>query len=351
MADSEQLARHLRQPGAERQVVAPEGDIDDVCAVDTFGHQDGRDGVRIPLRRLSAKLHTPAVEDRGTHARGEVGVARQNVFEAFFLDHVQRFTQAVEHRQRGRVREVSGAVGLDHVAEVEKAARLRRLLTCGQCLLAGADDAQAGWQHQALLRTADAQVDAPLIHAEVDTAKRTDGVYHQQCRVVAGVERGAHGSDVGGDAGSGFVLCGEHGLDLVSLVSRQNFGVFLDRHAFAPFGVHGFSLEAQARDHVDPQVAELAEARGQHQVTWAQAVGQCGLPAAGASGRKNDRCTGGRLENGLQVRQHAVREFREFCRAMVFHGHNHGALHALWNVCRSGNKKEIATCHENSPDS
>ena len=86
MADAEQLAGDLGQAGAERQVVALECARDDLGAVDAFGHHDGGDRIRVPLRRRGAQFEPPALEHRGAHAAGEVGVPREDVLQAFLGD-------------------------------------------------------------------------------------------------------------------------------------------------------------------------------------------------------------------------------------------------------------------------
>ena len=71
---------------------------------------------------------------------------------------------------------------------------------------------------------------------------------------------------VAGDAGGGLVVREEHGLDLVRLVGGERLLVALDRRALAPLGVEHVDLEAEPLRHVDPEMAEHAEARREHAV-------------------------------------------------------------------------------------
>ncbi len=68
-------------------------------------------------------------------------------------------------------------------------------------------------------------------------------------------------ADVAGDAGGGLVVREEHGLDLVRLVGGERLLIPLDRRPLAPLGVEHVDPEAQPLGHVDPEMAEHAEAR------------------------------------------------------------------------------------------
>ena len=74
------------------------------------------------------------------------------------------------------------------------------------------------------------------------------------------VHRLAKGGDIAGNAGGSFVLAHQDGLDLVLLIGAERGQIALDRGAFAPRGFQHLDLEPQPLAHVDPQVAELAEA-------------------------------------------------------------------------------------------
>ena len=141
----------------------------------------------------------------------------------------------------------------------KKTRRELGLVVAGERLLAGADDAQPGREHQALLRPGDGEVDAPLVHAEVDAPDRAHPVDHEQRRMLGVVQRLAHARHVAGDTGGGLVVGEEHRLDLVPLVRREGRVVPLDRRALTPLGVEDVHLEAEPLGHVDPQMTELPE--------------------------------------------------------------------------------------------
>ena len=141
--------------------------------------------------------------------------------ETFFGEHGERLAQPVEHRQRGRVGEVARRVGLHHVGIIEIAA----LRGCGfggiERLLADASHAESGGKHESLLRAADADVDAPLVHAKIDAGQCAHGIHEEQRRMLDAVHRLAKGGDIAGDAGGGFVLAHQDGFDLVLLIGAE----------------------------------------------------------------------------------------------------------------------------------
>src|SRR3990170_2786237 len=167
MTDAEQLARHLRQPGAEREIVAAIGAIDHVGAVEAVRHHDRAHGIGMPFRLFGAELEAPGL-DCGARAGGQMAVAREHVVEPLLLEDGERLAQAVEERQGRRIGEVAGRVRPHMVGKIEIGPPALGIRHGGKRLLAGADDAKARRQHEALLRTGDGEIDAPFLHAEID---------------------------------------------------------------------------------------------------------------------------------------------------------------------------------------
>ena len=116
VADAEHLAGDLRQARAEREVVAAEGAVDHLRGVETLGHDDRGHGVGIPLRLLRADVHLPALLHRGAHAAGQVGVALEDVLQAFLLDRDGVIAIPKSSKVR-RVEENRDAVSLDITEE------------------------------------------------------------------------------------------------------------------------------------------------------------------------------------------------------------------------------------------
>src|SRR5580693_10318261 len=121
----------------------------------------------------------------------------KDVFQPFLVeDHFQRFSQTIEERKRGRIWKIACCVGLHHVGVVEIAAWRRGPIAGCKRLLADTSNTKTRWQHKSFLRSGDADVDAPLVHSEVDTGKRTDRVDEQQRRMINRIESGADSSHV-----------------------------------------------------------------------------------------------------------------------------------------------------------
>ena len=160
-----------------------------------------------------------------------------------------------------------------HVAVVEVAAQSLGRLGGLERLLAHTGDAQSGGQHEPLLRAADADIHAPVVHAEINAGQSADRIDEQQRRMPRGIECLADRGHVAGDAGGGLVLADQHGLDRVRLVGLERRLIAIRRRAFTPFDLEHLDLEPETAAHVDPEITELTEVRGQHAVTWIQAVG------------------------------------------------------------------------------
>ena len=115
------------------------------------------------------------------------------------------------------------------------------------------------------------------------------------------VHRAADGPNVVRDAGRGLVLDDQYTLDLVLFVFGEEVLDPLDRRALAPLHVEDVHAQAVPLREVDPQVAELAQAHRDDPVPRRQRVDERRFPAAGACRGKDERLSGGGLEDLLQV--------------------------------------------------
>ena len=201
----------------------------------------------------------PQAFDRGARAAGEMMMPGKDVLEPLLLEDGERLAQPVEQRQSRRVGEIAGRVCPHLVAEIEIGLAALGVLHRRERLLARADEAEARRQHETLLRAGDGEVDAPLVEAEIDARDRAHAVDIEHGRMLGGVERAAHGSDVAGDAGGGLVMDDEHALDLVGLVGAQRLLDALGVGAGAPLLLLHDHLEPMPLGELDPQMAELAE--------------------------------------------------------------------------------------------
>ena len=95
-------------------------------------------------------------------------VALKYVVEAFLQQHRERFTQSVQQIGCGRVREISGFVGPEHVVPAPVRFGQRGFFRRGERLVADRVERQSGRQHQTFLRTRDGDIDAPFIVAVIN---------------------------------------------------------------------------------------------------------------------------------------------------------------------------------------
>ena len=151
-------------------------------------------------------------------ASAEAMMAREHVVEAFLVQHVDAYVEAVQHLRRRRVGEEADLVHVEHVVPGEERLRQLRRLVRLERLVADRVERHAGRQHQALLRAADRDVDAPLVMAVVGRGERRDGVDHQQRRMAGRVDRLADLGDRRQRAGRGLVVQDADRLDLLVLV-------------------------------------------------------------------------------------------------------------------------------------
>ncbi len=171
VTDAEQLASHLGQTAAQRQVVTVVGAGNHVGARNAGGQHDGRDGVGVPLLLFGAQAELPTLGDRCAYALGQIAVAGDDLVQALFLDHLEGFNQTVHQRQGRGVGEVAVGVGLLHVDQVKVGALEFGVRVHGQRFGAGAQNAQTSGQHETLLRAGDRHVHAPVIKTEVDATQ------------------------------------------------------------------------------------------------------------------------------------------------------------------------------------
>lgn len=145
-----------------------------------------------------------------------------------------------------------------------KSPRAPRILAGGQRFCAGANDPEAGWQHQSFLRSRDGQIDAPIIHAEIDAGDGADAVYVEHRGMRGSIDRAPYRRNIACDACGGLVVNDQHAFDRVRAICPQRFLDPVWRGPRSPFFVLHDDVETDALRKVDPQVAELTEARCQH---------------------------------------------------------------------------------------
>ncbi|KAF1036862.1 MAG: hypothetical protein GAK34_03270 [Delftia tsuruhatensis] len=265
---------------------------------------------------------------------------------------MQRFGAGVQPVGVGRVGPVAGLVHLHDL--VPGPERLGQPGAFGglQRTRRQRVEADAGRQHQALLRAADGHVHAPFVMAVVGAGQARDGVHQQQGRVARRVDGPAHGGDVRGHARGGLVVHHAHGADPALRVLAQPRLDQAGLHAMAPARRLGqvfigaaigqeLGGQAQARGHLLPQRGEVAGLEHQHMVARAERVDQGRLPGARAGGRIDHHRMPG-LEDLLDAGQHLQAELAELRPPVVDGGQAHGPQDAVGNRAGAGDLEEVA---------
>jgi hypothetical protein len=174
---------------------------------------------------------------------------------------------------------------------------------------------------------------------------RAHAIDEEECRMMRVIERMAHTGDITCDTRRRLIVGDEHGLDLVMMVGLEVGGKDIYRHAFTPGHVDHLDLEAQTDAHIDPQMRELAEARGENLVAGRQRVGEGGFPATSAGGREEESLAGLRLEDLLHIFEQRQSELREVGRALVLHRDIHRPAHSVRHIGGSRNEQSANAWH------
>ena len=167
MTDAKHLARQLGQAGAERHVVILEHDLAELVGVVSGRHQHGGQHRRI-LRWFKAQHLKAPMGNRGTGGGREALVAGKHLIEPLLEQHRDGFAQAVKQVGGGGIGEEAGRVGLEHLFPIPVRARHLVGLRSRPRLFGDGVEAEPRRQHKSLLRTADGDVDFPLVVVVVD---------------------------------------------------------------------------------------------------------------------------------------------------------------------------------------
>ena len=186
------------------------------------------------------------------------GVAREDVREAFFLEHLQRLTQPIEKVRRRRVGEETALVRLQHRLPVPvRAAELRGVRSIER-LLRDCIERKTRRQHEPFLRARHGDVDLPFVVPVVDRRERGDRVDEQERRVARAIHRGADLRDARSHSRRRFVVDDAQGADLVLRIGAK---LLLDGggiDAVPPVAGDELGAQIEAPRHLVPQRGEVA---------------------------------------------------------------------------------------------
>src|SRR6185437_10138362 len=224
---------------------------------------------------------------------------------------------------------------------LEIGARQLRRLVGGERFLRDRVEAEPRRQHQAFLRAADGDVDAPFVVAIVMDAQRGNGVDQQQRGMLGAIERLADRRHRTDDAGRGLAVNDHDGFDGVALIGGQP-ALRLGRvDRMAPIARHELDLQPMSLGHDAPQRRELPGLEGEHLVARRQRVEQRGFPGAGARGGK-DRHRSGGLEQPAHAGANRLAQLDIVGPTVIDDRVVHRASDAIGNVARSGDVEEMA---------
>ena len=206
---------------------------------------------------------------------------------------------------------------------------------------ADAQDAQPGRQHQTLLAAADHDVDAPLVHPEVDAGQRADRIDDQQRVVAGGVHRLADGGDVARHARRRLVVDDHHrAIRIGRAVRLQPLLDVVGGDRLAPAQLDLVDLEAELAGDDAHAAAEDAVVEDQHAVARRQRVDQRGLGSASTRCGVEHRRAVARAEHAPQSDADVLGQLGEFRAAVVDDRPIHRPQHAVGDVGRSRNLQE-----------
>ena len=172
----------------------------------------------------------------------------------------------MQHLRRRGVRKETDLVHGEHVVPGPERLRQLRAFRRRKRLVAHRVEGHSGRQHQALLRAADGDVDAPFVVPVIGGGERGDGVDKEQGGVGGGVDRLANLRDRREAPGRGLVVQHADCFDFLVPVPAQ---MVLDCRrigANAPIGLDEFRLQPEFLRHGLPQRGELPGLDHQHAI-------------------------------------------------------------------------------------
>jgi hypothetical protein len=115
-----------------------------------------------------------------------------------------------------------------------------------------------------------------------------------------GVNRTSYRANVADDAGRSFIVYDEDSLDAMLTICAQRLFDAFWRRTRAPLLVLDRNVKTDALSKIDPQMAELTEARRQDFVTWRKGVAECCFPTTRAARGEDEYLSGRGLEDFLE---------------------------------------------------
>mmetsp|Transcript_6742 Transcript_6742/g.20427 ORF Transcript_6742/g.20427 Transcript_6742/m.20427 type:complete len:200 (-) Transcript_6742:726-1325(-) len=125
VANPEDLASHLHEAAAEREVVLLVCSLHNLLSIIASGNTHGGDSIRVLGWIVRARFQSPRLHGQAD-TLGESVVSLPHVLHTFLQKHSQRLLEPVEKRGGRRVREIPDIVVCYHVLPREKDTRALR---------------------------------------------------------------------------------------------------------------------------------------------------------------------------------------------------------------------------------
>ncbi len=236
-------------------------------------------------------------------------------------DPVKRCAESGDERDGGGVGGLAVLGVLALLAEVEVVARVVGGLHAIPGAIADGEVAEAGRNHDGLLRAADEDIDTPGVHVEVRGAEAGDGVDDEEGFGVGVLEQLGDGRDAVADAGRGLGGLHEDGAGF----EVQRGLDFVEREGLAVGGADDVDVTAEGLADAGPALAELAGGEDQDAIAGRGEVGDRGLHGAGAGAGEQDDVVGG-ADELLELGEDAGVEGAKLGGAVMDVGRGHGEL-------------------------
>ena len=247
----------------------------------------------------------------------------------FLKDHGERFAQA-EQMGGGR-----GAAEI--LVEIDGEAP-RLPVPVGRCeigsfrnfvrLVGKPDEAQAGWQHEALLAGANQHVDTPFIHPHLVAGERGDGIDGEQRRMPDRIDGGTDGGNVAAGGRGRIDMGDEDGADGMGGVGGKRFGDAdgIDRRGFAE--VDQIDNDAHAAGRIGPAKPKATGGGHQRPVAARKHVGDRRFPGPMAVGDVDGDVLVGQC-HALEIGDNRLRHADDIALINIGGGPMHGVEDAI----------------------
>ena len=339
VADAKRFSGLRTQPACDSDLEALACDGAHCFGIEARAQLDGRNRNRARRGNAAMKQHgflaAPAF-DGGMHRAREQRVARNDLVEAFEKQQFQRRFDPEQQVLRRRAAEL--VVAERGLAALPVPVKARRGIFCGYRARTGVhgDEPQARRRHQPLLRSADGNVHAQLVHRKRRGPERGDHVDHEQGRMARRVDRRAQGAQIVRRAARGIGVHGEDRDNLALGVRAQGF--------FDVAGVDGIAFAERRADDAAPRgfglyrprLGEMPGAGHQYRLAGCDQVLDRRFPRPVAVGSEHEDLGLGRPEQPLDAGFDRFDRFAQARVAMVQRLAMHGIEHFGGHVRGTG---------------